>query len=307
MVNYNYKEFIHWLSKGLDIEKEKKYFFYGENIFGINLLTEQLLKKIGKVEKEIVYSFESSVEEIFKKLSTRTLFFEKVVVILKNFELAKKTFCKSLLEFLKNYEYEQYLIIIHEGELSYKELKNEKDGILNFLLKNAVSVNCTNFSKYEVVNNFIPSFVNKKFTESAKELLYDSLGNNLWLLYNELNKLRFYKPGEQEITQTDVEKCCIQYDSSEIKDLFSSIEGQNLSQSLAKLNLLFDSGVDAVYISVSLHRYLRTQFLKKKFSTKKIFEVLKELSNLDYKLKTSTKNKSVLEHTIINLCKILGS
>ncbi|MFQ3675145.1 MAG: DNA polymerase III subunit delta, partial [Endomicrobiia bacterium] len=293
MVSYNYKEFVHLMESS--IEKEKKYFFYGENIFQINLTVEQLLKKIGNAEKETVYSWESSLEQIFTKLSTSTLFYDKVVVILKNFELTKKKFRKSLVEFIKNYECKQYLIIIHEGVLPYKEMKNDKDGILDFLLKNTVSVDFPNFSKEEILNNFIPNNCTKKLSDSAKQLLFENSGNDMYLLYNELNKISFYKPDIQEITETDVEKCCSVYDNTEMKDLFYNIENRNMAKSLSILSSLVVNGIEPVYLSVSLHRYFRKQFLWGKIQQSKIFDVLKELYNMDYKLKTTSNSKYVLE------------
>jgi len=305
MVSYNYKEFLCLIEKC--VEKEKKYFFYGENIFQINLTVEQLLKKIGKAEKETIYSWETSIEQIFTKLSTSTLFCEKVAVILKNFEFTKKKFRKSLVEFIKNYECEQYLIIIHEGVLPYKEMKNDKDGTLDFLLKKTVSVDFANFSKQEILNNFIPNNCTKKLSDSAKHLLFENSGNDICLLYNELNKISFYKPDVQEITETDVEKCCSVYDNSEIKDLFYSIENRNITKSLSILSSLFVNGIEPVYLSVSLYRYFRKQFLWGKIQQSKIFEILKELHNMDYKLKTTSNNRYVFESVVINLCKILGS
>ncbi len=303
MNNYSYKQF----KKNFDlvIKKEKKYFFYGENNFSMIAMVDFMIKKLVNAYKETVYAGDLAIEQIYSKLSTATLFSEKTVIVLRNYDISKKKFRSSLIDFIKNYTCEQYFIIMYEKEIPYYE--KQKDDTIKYLLNNTVAVNFSNFTKQEIIDEFIPENCNKDITQEGKELLYENVGHDMWLLYNELQKISYCDISTNIVTESDIKKHCSVYEVSEIKDLLSNIENHDISKSLAVLNILFSTGIEPIHILVAIYRYFRKQFLWGKFQPTKSYKILKELYDTDYKLKSTNNKHYIIETSVLNLCKIMNS
>lgn len=301
MKTFTYKEFATSLPKVAN--QHKKYFFYGENNFCMNIVANKLTEYIS-AEKEVIYGWDENLEQFFQKMLIPTLFAKKSVVVLRNIEFAKNKFQKFVKEFFERYSPEQYIIIMYESEIPFYE--QQKNEFVKFLLSNFVSVSFQNFNRYQLVNEFIPQHCNKKLTKEAKELLCDSIGDDLWLLYNELQKISLLETQKKEITEEEIEKFCNVYENGDIKNLLNSIVSvPDVRQSLSILKNLFLQGVQPVYISVTLFRYFRKQFLYNKIPRSKVLEILRELHFLDYKIKTTDQSNYAVEMAVLNLCKLM--
>ncbi len=303
MPEYSFSRFVNEIDRILSTYRV--YFFYGENNYYIHKTVEKIVAKLAEnVFKETIYSWEIDFNQLTTKLVTPTLFGKNVVVVLRHFEATNKKVKKQIIEFLQSTKLNQYFIILYEATINYFE---KADQVISSLLDLCVSVNFVNLTKEEILSNFIPKKLKLKITESAKQLIYENTGNDLWLLSHELEKISYYVGNKKEVVDEDVIKCCSAYNTSDLKDLIESIQRSDYSKSLQILNLLLDNGVSLMYIFTSLHRYFLRIAEKKQYNEKKFFQLIKEFYNADYKLKTTRNGKYVLEITILNLCNILKS
>ncbi|MCS7227478.1 MAG: hypothetical protein NZ839_00755 [Endomicrobia bacterium] len=295
-----YFEFDKDIEKILD--KNKIFFFYGENTYFMLDIIDKI-QNLVKLEKEFVYCWEVEPVDIMKKLSTLSLFTPKNMIVLRHFEVVKKSFKQTLIDFLKNYNGQNLLFILYEQKILQKG--SSDDAVIEYLFNNYISVEFNNLTQQEIINEFIPKKVNFTLTKEAEELLIDSTGNDLWLLSNELEKLSYFISGKKQVTEEDVSKCCVLYETAEIKQLIENIITNNFQQSLAVINLLLTTKkVSEVFILASLYKFFRKNFVYKKIPIQKICKILKELQNADLKLKTTSQKRYILESCILRLTKI---
>ncbi len=296
----NYKEFYKNLDKFLNYQKV--YFFFGENNYYMIEILNIIYEKLGNIFKETVYLWDAEINDFSKKLTTSNLFYQKTLTLLRFFNLnEKKNFKKDLVDFIKTYQIDNYLIIMYEQTLKEKESKQE---VINYFLKNCLCIRFDMLTKEEIFKKFIPKIVDFNLTEEAKEILCEYTNNDLWLLSNELEKLKYYSLNKKNISEDEIYKCCSIYETKEIKDLIDAIELKDLNNVLKIVDNLLSQEIFPLQIFVYIYRYFRKKFLYKKMSMTKIYKILKELQITDFRLKTSSNSKYILENFIISLIKI---
>ncbi|MCX7910088.1 MAG: hypothetical protein N2505_00680 [Endomicrobia bacterium] len=290
---YIYREFDNNLQKIL--KEENVFFFYGSNNYS-------MLETINKINisNEFIYCWEADIKEVFKKLTTLDLFNPKIKVVLRYFDKATKTFRKDIFEFLQKYKFSNYLFILYEKDLLLKE----RDEIINYLIENFISVEYPQPTKEEVIENFIPKKINFELPYEVKEMLWENT-NDLWLLSNELEKLSYFiNDKKNKISKEEINECCNEYDMPEIKDLIEAIINNSIYQKIGVINQLVVNNYTALGVINSLYRYFRKHFLFKKISTQKAYKILKEIQYADYKIKTSSNSKYVVENCILKITQI---
>lgn len=300
-MRYNYKEFINHINKV--INHNKVFFFYGENSYymleTINLITSELKNAV----KEVVYPWEVNVEDIIKLLSTLSLFTPTVVIVLRYFNITKKSFKKQIADFLELYNGENFLFLLYEEKVFAKE---KIDSPLNFFFNRCVNIDFPVLTQQEIINEFISKKVDFELTDQAKELLCEYVHNDLWLLLNEIEKLRYYVPEKKIVCEEDVIKCCSEYEFSEIEQLIDGIVNNNIKQNFDVLNsLISDKKVNEVQILAAIYRYFRKNFIFKRIPLQKVYRIMKEIQTTDVKLKTlSTDKKYILGSCVLKLTQI---
>ncbi|MEN3013626.1 MAG: DNA polymerase III subunit delta [Endomicrobiia bacterium] len=295
---FYYKEFgdkIPQLLKEANI-----FFFYGPNNYSMIEILDKIFSSFDTISKDIIYSWETNIEEVAKKLTTMELFSNNTVVVLRYFDRSNKTFRKNLIEFLKEYKFHNYLFILYEKELLVKE----KDETIDFLLESFILVEYPQLTKEEIIENFIPERANFPLSDEAKEALFENTGSDLWLLSNEIEKLSYFVGGKKIVSKEDVERCCNEYEIPEIKDLIEAIISNTVSQKFNILNQLISNNYTALGVINSLYRYFRKNFLFKKISLLKAYKILKEIQFADYKLKTSSNGRYAVESCILKISQI---
>jgi len=295
----SYKDFCKNLESIL--KKNNLFYFYGGNNYYM-LENLDLISKKFNILKETVYLWEAEIEDLSKKLTTFSLFSHKTMVIIRYFNLAeKKTFKKDLIDFLQKYKFDNYLFILYEEELSTKE---KNDEIIKALLNICICVEFKNLTKEELIAQFIDKKVDLNLTQQAKEVLCEYTNNDLWLISNELEKLKYCFDKNKEISEEDIYKYCSIYELAEIKQLIDSIEKKDLKEVLETLNVLLTQEVLPIQIFVAIYRYFRKKFLYQRMEDAKIYKILKEMQTTDLRLKTTANRKHVLENFVLSLMQI---
>ncbi|MCX7956406.1 MAG: hypothetical protein N2643_00720 [Endomicrobia bacterium] len=296
--NYLYKEFGHLFNK--IVGENNIYFFYGPNNYYMLDIIDKICYSLSSVSKEIILGWEAKINDIATKLTTVDLFSSRTAVIIRYFEKTSKTFRKDILTFLKKYKIENYLFILYEKELLIKE---RDEHIRNFL-ENSISVQFPLLSKEEIIEDFIPNKFDIPLSYEVKEILWEDTGGDLWILSNELEKLKYFVMGKKEVSENDIKICCGEYNSPEIIALIESITKNEVYRKLDALNNLLLDRYSLVAIVTALYRYFRKNFLIKKINLKKAYNILKEIQYADYKIKTSSNPLYVVENCIIRISQI---
>lgn len=299
-MQYNYKKFNSEIDKL--ISKHKIFFFYGENTFFMLDTVDKILARI-EANKEIVYPWETNIDDIVRKLTTEDLFTRHSCIVFRYYNLAKKTLKKQVKDFLQSYEVTNYFFVLYESRL----LEHEKlDENIKYFLEEYISVEFTNLTKDEVINEFIPKKIKFNLSDAAKEILYEKTNNDLWLLSNELEKLNYFAKDKTSITENEILSCCAEYDTAEVYQLTEGILSRDTKQNLKLLDELVNvKKVPEVYILNTLYWILKKKMWKK-ISEQKMCKLLQELQWTDFRLKTSPLKKYIIELCLIRITQILN-
>ncbi len=299
-MRYNYKEFVKNIEKALN---NKIFFFYGENSYYMLETINLVLSKLKNAIKEVVYPWEADVDEVVKILTTLGLFSQTTVVVLRWFNIVKKNFMSELISFLEVYNGQNFLFLLYETKVLAKE---KVEPPLNYFFNNCITVDFPALSKQEIINEFLPKRISFQMTDEAKELLCEYVNNDLWLLMNEIEKLKFFVVDKKVITEEDVIKCCGEYEFSEISQLIEGITNNNVQQNLVVLeNLISSNKMAEVQILIYLYKYFRKNFIFKQIPLQKVYRILKEIQVTDVKLKTSPIDKKyILKNCVLKLTQI---
>ncbi len=300
-MKYNYKEFIKNINKV--VNEHKVFFFYGENSYYMLETVDLMVSKINNCIKEVVYPWEVDIEDVKKIVTTLSLFTQTIVVVLRYFNTANKNFKKQIIDFLKLYNGQNFLVLLYEEKIFAKEKLVPP---LNYFFNSCVNIDFPVLSQQEIINEFLPKKIDFEITDQAKELLCEYVHYDLWLLLNEIEKLRYYVADKKFVSEGDVVKCCSEYEISDIEHLVEGIINNNMKQNFDVLNnLIYDKKFVEVQILNYLYKYFRKNFIFKKMPLQKIYRILKEIQTTDVKLKTLPVNKKhILENCVLRLVQI---
>lgn len=279
------------------------FLFHGNNTYFMDKFFDETKKIFKDSNFETLYPWEVDVEEVIKKLSTLSLFSQQSCLIFKYFNLLKKNLRKKLIEFLRVYNGSNYLFLLYETDITEKEIENEET--LKYFFENMCCIEFPNLTKYEIFNKFIPEITKLDLDEDAKEFLYEHTYNDLYMLSNELEKLSYFYSNKTNISEKDVSECCFKYETAEIQQLTNAILQNDINGALKIMRILLEEKkVAEVWILNSIYRFLRKNVVYKKFPLQKVYQIIKEIQNTDYRLKISANKKYILESCVLKLIKI---
>ncbi|MBI4812564.1 DNA polymerase III subunit delta [Candidatus Falkowbacteria bacterium] len=176
-------------------------FLYGEDTFRsrqkLKELKDKFLREVdpGGTSLTALDGETVALEKISEAIGPVSLFAKRRMIVIENIFLNKsQTIFKKLFEYLKGKEKEN--IIIFRDRLSAKEkLPAYKSGLFKFLSKQKYSQEFKALSNTEIVA-WVKKEMEKrggKISQSAVILLSSFLGNNLWQIDREIDKLISYK------------------------------------------------------------------------------------------------------------------
>jgi len=309
------------------------YLLYGLEKFLIDKEIQNIMKKekiddinVSKYDLEI-----NSIKEIIDDANTISLFSSNKLIIVENCFIFSRTTKKIdnieiLEEYLKNSNKDVIFIFVNLNEKldSIKKLVKiikEKSKIKEFNpLKNINSTVKNMFDDYKIENGVI-------------ELLINRLGNNLNILYQEIEKLKIYKIEEKFISKQDVNDITIEVIDIDIFKFVDDIINKNKKSAIktykellklneepikiialiaSKFRLMYQSSIltkkgyteEQISEILGVHKYpvhlaITTGY---KYNPKILLKYLNDLADLDIGIKTGEKDKELaLELFILSL------
>ena len=308
------------------------YLLESDDILAIEQTEEKLIKD-NKFTKASVFKYdleESSLDNALEDLDTYGLFTQEKVIVLKNIELLKyddyKNEFEHLFRYLDNPNPDNLLIIeVNKlnGNSKIGKILKEKCEYTKIEL-NTKSYIRQQFKDYEIDSNAI-------------NLLDEYCLGDISKIYNECLKLKDYKLFEKVITEDDIREIVDKKlgDSKDLTFSFSrSIALRDKKDALKKYKELLSYNFEPISIigllssqiriiyqvkllekeklsdheianmleEKSDYRITKTRELTKLYTEETLLHLLQELSNIDYKMKTTDLDaNALLEQFIINL------
>ena len=309
------------------------YLLYGTEKFLIDKEVKNIINKNNIEEINISkYDLElNSLNEILDDANTVSLFSNNKLIIVENAYIFSRVQNKKIdnVEILEDY------------------LKNSNDTIIIFINNNekidSVKKIVKLIKEKGVIKEFNPlknidsnvkdMFDDYKISDSSINLLIDRVGNNLELIYQEVEKIKIYKINDKTITNKDIEDIVVENINVDIFKFVDDIINKNKKEAIKtykELLKLNEEPIKIVALLASKFRlmYQANKLAKKGYTEESISEILKvhkypvhlailagykynseillkylnDLANLDIGIKTGEKDKELaLELFILSL------
>jgi len=266
------------------------YFIFGEDYYRAKRKLEEIIdtyKKVHKSGLNLIYldAGEKNFKDFYNSVETNSMFAEKKLIILKNVFSNKNEpsfsgsskFQEEFLENMKNLKKTENIIIVFE----------DKGVDPNNKLFKALrrSVKCQEFKYLSpiMLKKFILEELKKKnikINSDALNTLILFVGNDLWRLDNEINKLLNYK-NNSLIKKEDVE---LLVEPNIENDIFKTLEALASKNKKLAISLIYkhlESG-DPVFKILSMISYqIRTLLIIKELKEKgELYEAIVKKSGL---------------------------
>ena len=211
---------------------------YGSDRYLRKNLVDEITKKLGKgkkVEKEIFYANDTSVEEILAVSQTYSMFASLKTILIYQFQSFNPAQRNQLLSYLDNPNPNSVLILFADPPQDYSEEKKFKDWFIR-ASKKIEMVDVANFSETEaesLIKELAKTF-GKRITAEAVDLLLNSIGPEPEMIYLALEKISLYLGDAKLITSELVSELVIGSRLQNIFELAESLGKKDLAQSLEK-------------------------------------------------------------------------
>lgn len=246
----------------------------------IRFLQEEFSKKFGGVN-DIILIKEPNLNTILLNIQTIPFLTEKRLIIIENFlQEASTEDQKKLAETLDQIPDSSIVIFVEKGEKIDKRIalfkKIQTQGTIEEFASLDEAKLVTWIQEYTQKKNGKISFRNANFFSKH-------IGNDLWQLSNELEKLIDYKNNE-EITEDDIMLLTKVNIKTTIFKFTDAIGQKNLHEGMKTLNILINSGEDIFYIFHMMIRQFRLLIEIKDLIEKKLnkFQIQNQLKQHPY-------------------------
>lgn len=318
------------------------YLFLGEEEYllqeKVNFWKKHFRERQGEYNLSIIDGIKESANSIISECETLPFLGEKRLIIVENLPPAignkvdeKKT--NALLRFLEE--------IPESSVVLFREAKPDKRTKFFKKLISIADVNEFKPLNEEELQNWIQTEINKrggKILPAALIYLTQKIGNNLWLIHNEINKLIAYTNGKP-ISENDINKLVVSVYDTNVFKLTDYIGSKQKQKALQTLHQLIESGDSSIQIfnmiirqfriflqilelknkpakeiaiKLKLHPFAAQSALNqlKHFQKEELHKIYQNLLQIDIRLKTgeikiSTTNENMLilelEKLILNL------
>lgn len=305
------------------------YLLYGQELFQLNQRVDEIINKKKVDDINIVkYTFDNNIKEIIDDASTISLFDDIKIIIVDQANIfdSKLDNMDYLEDYLNNPNPATTLVFkVNTDKLDtrrkiYKIIK-EKGKIEEFNSK---------FNAYKYVSDLLKDY---RITNNTKQLIIKRLGNNPDILKSEIDKLIIYKGEDKIITDNDIVSVMSHYIDTNIFTFMDNIINKNKKDALITYHELLKINEEPIKIVIMLANNFRLMYqasnlirmgysendickitgkspypvklaIQKgsKYDNDTLLNILDELADLDYKIKTSGINKSLaLELFILKL------
>jgi len=322
---------------GVLINKIMLVFLYGEDTFRSKEELRKMIEENKNANKDwldfIRIDASDKQVEVFKELrqttNTVSMFSSRKMIIIENVFLrqAQDKLQDEILDFLKKKKIEDDKNIT---VIFWEEDVEEKNELFKYLKSKA---ECREFKLLEKVQlrKWIKDFVDKQkgsIDNSALERLIEWVGNDLWRMSNEINKLISYKhqASNSKIQITDVETMIKPEVDLNIFEMVDAIGHKNKAKALKLFNQHLEDGADEYYLLsmfvyqirnlikvktaeaielLGLHPFVakKTEQQANNFTFEELKKIYRQLMTIDFESKLGKINtQTALELFIVEFC-----
>ncbi len=305
------------------------YLLYGLEEYQINKRIDEIVKKSNVSDINIIkYQLDNNIREIVDDAATISLFDNKKIIIIDEANIfdSKLDDLDYLESYLNNPNPDTILIF----KLSSDKIDTRRKIYKAILNNGKVEAFNNKFNAYKYVSDTLKDY---KVTRPTIQLLIKRVGNNPEILASEIDKLLIYKGEDKLITDNDVLNVCSHYIDTNIFNFMDNIINKNKKEALITYHELLKINEEPIKIVIMLANNFRLMYqacnlirsghtendivkitgksaypvklaIQKgsKYDNETLINIIDELANLDYQIKTSEVNKSLaLELFILNL------
>lgn len=303
------------------------YLLYGTIEFLINREIKKIIKDNEINDIDISnYNLETDLlDNILDDANMNSLFSTKKVMIVNNAYIFTGSVRKKgpnhnldlLLKYLDNPNPDAILIFTNIDE----KIDDRKKIVKNIKNKGKV----IEFNKLKNNDSFIKQELDDyKMDQSTLKIFNDYVGDNLAIIASEIEKLKLYKDNDKIITKEDIYNVCSELIDIDLNELTNSIVNKNIAKALKIYEEMIKQGEEPLQIIIRLANQFRIIYqvkeLSKKgysnkditdilgihpyriqkaiensylFSSQKLLNYLKKLSEIDEGIKLGTKDKNM--------------
>ena len=303
------------------------YLIVYNNVYSLNEEINKLTTKdFSAAEKNIYDLDEVSLENALIDLDTYSFLTNKKIIIIKNIDTLQEGKEEShLIKYLNNPSEDNLLIMTTKKFNANKKINKELKKLVNFISLEE--------DPNKVVKDILKDY---KIDNKLINKIIEYSNNNVDIIKNECDKLILYKENNKEITEEDIQKVVVKHlgESNDIVfELIKYISSKDKKRALNKYLLLEEYNIDdisligllesqlrlmmeinilmderknknqiATELNTHPYRIQKTMELLTSVSKKEIIKLIKDLSDIDYKIKAGIINskESVLLY-IINM------
>lgn len=260
------------------------YILYGLQDYLINKKIEELTHNLNQYEIEKFDLENTSIKEIIDSATTISLFsLNKTIVIYNSyiFSSNKKLNDEKDLEILQKYienpNKNTNLIFV----VSNEKLDSRKK-IVTLAKKHCEIIEFNEVKNTEkIIEDMIKPY---KINTNQIRLLINHVGDNLYILENEINKLKVYKKDDLQITNEDIINVTTKNINTDIFVLIDNIINKNIDEALTSYYELIKVGEEPIKILVLLANQFRLMYQVKELSKKgyRIYDIMDLLDQKQY-------------------------
>ncbi len=239
-------------------------FLYGEDTFRsqrkLKELEEKFLREVDPSGNSIdkLEGEKLSLSHLRESLSSSSLFVQKRLIVIRNiFANKSESIFSPLADYLKNFSSNN--IIIFWDNISGTNLSKNKVKLFNFLKKSNPEKNhfvqeFKPLSNFQTVNWVRQEAQNRgsSISYQAANTLVSFVGNDLWRISNELDKLLYYKQSKEGksnlIEVEDVRQMVRGQIDENIFSLTDALGGKNKARAIELLEEQIEAGANQVYL-----------------------------------------------------------
>ncbi len=297
------------------------YLIFGDEEYLINKEIKDIIKKNNITNDDIIYYDleKDKVDNALIDASTISMFMNNKLIICDNSSFLTGDSKKDMnhdLDYLINYlnnpsDFSYMIFVVHNVKL------DERKKIVKEMKKLCKVSEHKKIENYDL-NNYLKKYITDngyKISNNDINLIIKKVGLDLSLLISEIDKLFIYKDNDKDITSKDINEIIINNLEDNVFSLTNAIVNNNKKEIFDIYNDLIKAGLDPSYLLVILSNQFRlllsVKLMQKQgytdnemvkeikehpyriklsketnFSKDKLIMIIKNLSELDYKIKS---------------------
>lgn len=299
------------------------YLLYGDVLYLINKEITKIIEQ-NKIEDINISKYEldsTNFKDIIEDASTISLFSDKKLIIVDNayiFTSKDKAGDVSIFEeYFNNYNPDTIIIFkLNESKL------DERKKIVKLIRKIGT---VKDFNKGDNINKIIIDLLNEyKTSKENINLLIERVGSDIYQLQNEIEKIKLYKGDDKDITKEDIINLTSENIEVDLFKLMDAIIDNNKEKALIYYKEMIKLNMEPIQIIVALANKYRLMYQSKelsisgyneneigkelnqnpkyiymllktgrKYTSDKLLNLLKQLAELDYKIKSGKVDKTI--------------